>query len=254
MSETREPAREATREPARDATREPARDATREPARDATREPARDATRELILARVRAAIAGAEPSLPAPRTYRTQGTLEPAARTELLCERIRDYRAQVRRTGADELGAAIAEAFASAGAARVCVPSGVPPQWRAGGLEFVADAALDHDSLDQIDGVLTGCTVAIAETGTIVLSGGASEGRRALSLIPDLHVCVVEEAQVVETVPEAMALLAELVRTERRPITFISGPSATSDIELNRIEGVHGPRRLIVLVVSEETA
>jgi len=118
----------------------------------------------------------------------------------------------------------------------------------------VEDASLSFDELDRVDGVLTGCTVAIAETGTIVLSGGPTEGRRAISLVPDLHICVVGEEQVVETVPEAMAQLGELVRAERRPLTFISGPSATSDIELNRVEGVHGPRLLIVLVVSKETA
>jgi L-lactate dehydrogenase complex protein LldG len=121
-------------------------------------------------------------------------------------------------------------------------------------VELVEDAPLSFDALDRVDGVLTGCTVAIAETGTIVLSGGPTEGRRAITLVPDLHVCVVAEHQVVETVPEAMAQLGELVGAERRPLTFISGPSATSDIELNRVEGVHGPRRLIVLVVPKEPA
>ncbi len=220
-----------------------------------------DASRELILGRVRAALAsggvGADdgtPSAALARTYRVQGTLEPQARIKLLCERIGDYRAEVRRVSAAELPAAIAQALAGAGAVRVCVPAAIPPAWRPAGVELVEDAPLSFDELDHLDGVLTGCTVAIAETGTIVLSAGPTEGRRAISLVPDLHVCVVGEEQVVETVPEAMALLGELVRAERRPLTFISGPSATSDIELNRVEGVHGPRQLIVLVVSKETA
>src|SRR5439155_17716058 len=103
--------------------------------------------------------------------------------------------------------------------------------------------------LDARDGVLTGCTVAIAETGTLVLPGGPTEGRRALTLVPDLHICVVGADQIVETVPQAFAALRGL---ERRPLTFVSGPSATSDIELKRVEGVHGPRTLVVLIVEEK--
>jgi L-lactate dehydrogenase complex protein LldG len=124
--------------------------------------------------------------------------------------------------------------------------------WRPEEVDTVEDENLDAHELDALDGVVTGCTVAIAETGTIVLTGGPSEGRRALSLVPDLHVCVVESAQIVELVPEAMAVLEELVVRERRPLTLVSGPSATSDIELSRVEGVHGPRTLVVLIVNEE--
>ena len=105
------------------------------------------------------------------------------------------------------------------------------------------------DELDRFDGALTGCTVAIAETGTIILTAQADEGRRALTLVPDLHICVVRESQIHELVPEALDVIREL-GLEQRPITFISGPSATSDIELSRVEGVHGPRDLVVLVVS----
>jgi L-lactate dehydrogenase complex protein LldG len=212
------------------------------------------ASRELILGRVRGAIAGSAAGAPAPREYRRAGGRDRAATIELLCERIGDYRAEVRRVDAGGLRAAVGEAFAQRGAARVCVPSAIPTQWRPEGCELVEDDELTNASLDQLDGVLTGCTLAIAETGTIVLTAAAHEGRRALSLVPDLHVCVIEEEQVVELVPQAMTILADLVRVQRRPITFISGPSATSDIELNRVEGVHGPRTLVVLVVAKEAA
>jgi L-lactate dehydrogenase complex protein LldG len=130
---------------------------------------------------------------------------------------------------------------------RIGVPPGLPAAW------CPANATEDHGlsahELDKLDGVLTGCTVAIAETGTLVLAGGAAEGRRALTLVPDLHICVVRTEQIVETVPEAFASLRGL---ERRPLTFVSGPSATSDIELQRVEGVHGPRTLVVVIVGEE--
>ena len=147
---------------------------------------------------------------------------------------------------------AIAKAFESRGAVRIGIPAGLPAAWRPDGLDLVDAQGLSPAELDLLDGVLTGCTVAIAETGTIVLTAGPAEGARALTLVPDLHVCVVDEAQVVELVPEAMTALAELVHRDRRPITFVSGPSATSDIELNRVEGVHGPRTLVVLVTSQE--
>jgi L-lactate dehydrogenase complex protein LldG len=129
-------------------------------------------------------------------------------------------------------------------------PSGIPPAWRGAEIELVEDHDLSAAELDRVDGALTGCTAAIAETGTIILTAGPAEGRRALSLVPDLHVCVVLEHQIVELVPEALARLAA-DGLERRPLMFISGPSATSDIELSRVEGVHGPRDRVVLVVKE---
>jgi L-lactate dehydrogenase complex protein LldG len=209
-------------------------------------------SRELILARVRGAIADAAASPPVTRDYRRAGARDRSATIELLCERIAGYGAEVRRVDARGLRAAVSDAFARRGAERICVPSAVPADWRPDGCELVEDDELSNVSLDQLDGVLTGCTLAIAETGTIVLTAAAPEGRRALSLVPDLHVCVIEEEQVVELVPEAMAILADLVRAQRRPITLVSGPSATSDIELKRVEGVHGPRDLVVLVVAKE--
>ena len=117
-------------------------------------------------------------------------------------------------------------------------------------MELVEDRLLDPRELDAVDGVVTGATVAVAETGTIILSSAADEGRRAITLVPDLHICLVEEQRIVELLPEAMARIEDAVRLERRPVSFISGPSATSDIELSRVEGVHGPRSLVVLVVA----
>jgi L-lactate dehydrogenase complex protein LldG len=207
--------------------------------------------REEVLTRIRAATADAASEPPPAHAYRRTGTLDRAGRVALFCARMGDYRAVVRRVADAELGAAIGAAFAEHGAARIGIPAGIPAQWRPSGLELIDDANLTLAELDALDGVLTGCTLAIAETGTVVLTGGPREGRRALTLVPDLHVCVVEERTVVELVPEAIAALAG---QERRPLTFISGPSATSDIELSRVEGVHGPRRLVVLVSAEPQA
>jgi L-lactate dehydrogenase complex protein LldG len=209
-------------------------------------------SREAMLGRIRASLAGSSAAPTLVRSYRRTGELERPALIDRLCERIGDYRAAVRRVDAAELPRAIADAFESRGAHRVGIPAGIPAGWRPTGIELVVDDRLSASDLAGLDGVLTGCTLAIAETGTIVLTAGPAEGTRALTLVPDLHVCVVDEAQVVELVPEAIAALGELVRRERRPITFVSGPSATSDIELSRVEGVHGPRNLVVLVARQE--
>ena len=206
--------------------------------------------REAVLGRIRASLAGGAVAPEIPRAYCRAGELDRPALVERLCERISDYRAEVSRVATAELPQAIAKAFESRGAVRIGIPAGLPAAWRPDGLDLIEAKGLSAAELDLLDGVLTGCTVAIAETGTIVLTAGPGEGARALTLVPDLHVCVVDEAQVVELVPEAMTALAELVHRDRRPITFVSGPSATSDIELNRVEGVHGPRALVVLVTS----
>jgi L-lactate dehydrogenase complex protein LldG len=208
--------------------------------------------RDVVLARVRNAIAGAEAPTVQPRDFRRAGTLDRDALVELFCRRIGDYRADVRRIGAAGVKASVGEALATRGGHRIGVPSGLRADWRPDGPEVVEDAGLAPAELARLDGVLTGCTLAVAETGTIVLSSAPDEGRRALTLVPDLHVCIVRERQIVELLPEAIDVLADLVRHERRPLTFVSGPSATSDIELSRVEGVHGPRDLVVLVVSQE--
>lgn len=199
--------------------------------------------RDEILARTRAAIREGTPPDPVARAYRTTGLLDDPDRVALLSARLLDYRARVEHTTAAALRNLLDE-IASGG--RFGVPPGLPETWRPA--NSVADDGLSTHELDALDGVVTGCTVAIAETGTLVLAGGEMEGRRALTLVPDVHICVVRTDQIVETVPEAFAALRS---REHRPLTFVSGPSATSDIELERVEGVHGPRTLIVVIVEE---
>jgi L-lactate dehydrogenase complex protein LldG len=204
--------------------------------------------REEILASVRAAVGDRAPG-PVSRRYRTTGARSHEQRISLFCERVGDYRAEVIRVSTREIAPAVLDTCRARHARRLIIPSGLPPEWRPDAIQLTEDTGLTPAELDGVDGVITGCTIAIAETGTIALAGGAQEGRRAISLVPDLHLCVVREAQIVELVPEAITLLGDLVARQRRPITLISGPSATSDIELTRVEGVHGPRTLIVLVV-----
>jgi iron-sulfur cluster protein len=203
--------------------------------------------RSAILARIREALTDRPAAVEVPREYR-QTTDEP--RTPIIArfsDRVGEYRATVRSATRTELKTVIEEMASNAGAERLAIPTDLPSEWRPSGA--VEDTALSAAELDALDGALTGCALAIAETGTIVLDGGETQGRRALSLVPDYHLCVVEADAIVATVPEAIGKLEPAVR-EGRPLTFISGPSATSDIELNRVEGVHGPRTLHVVVVA----
>ena len=206
-----------------------------------------------ILARVRSAHAAAPPPDLAyghiERAYRSTSELDHEALVERLVDRLLDYKALVRPCRADEVAATVAVALEERGARSVVVPAGLAPAW----LEALGKVTVQTDDgqlsvaeLDAIDGVLTGCAVAVAETGTLVLNGGAGQGRRVVSLIPDYHLCVVRTDQVVADVPQLVAAV-DLTR----PVTLISGPSATSDIELNRVEGVHGPRTLEVILVGE---
>lgn len=205
--------------------------------------------REEILARIRGALGSASPAgAPIPRAYRQVAEDTPEERLERFAERVAEYRASVRRCDEAGLPATIAEACAARGVKRLVVPPDVPETWIPAGVQPLRDPGLSNADLDAADGVLTGCALGIAETGTIVLDGGARQGRRALSLLPDYHLCVVFAHQVVGLVPEAIERLRPAV-AEGRPITFISGPSATSDIELSRVEGVHGPRTLEVVIV-----
>ena len=186
------------------------------------------------------------------RAYRTTSAAETPALTDLLVDRLVDYRALVRQCRADDLVVAISAAIAERGARTVVVPAGLDRSLTANmSADVLTDGLPSEDQLsiaqlDAVDGVITRCAVAIAETGTLILDGSPDQGRRVLTLIPDYHLCVVLADGIVADVPQA---LAQLEAT--RPLTMISGPSATSDIELNRVEGVHGPRTLEVIIVRE---
>jgi L-lactate dehydrogenase complex protein LldG len=210
--------------------------------------------REEVLARIAAAHRIAPPPElryeDISREYRTTSDSETAQLTELLIDRLVDYRALVRESSAGDLAATIDTALADRGSRRVVAPAGLDPSWTANvAAEVLTDGASGDDQLsvsqlDVADAVITGCAVAIAETWTLVLDGSPDQGRRVLTLIPDYHLCVVFPNQIVADVPQALARLEAT-----RPLTMISGPSATSDIELNRVEGVHGPRTLEVIIV-----
>jgi L-lactate dehydrogenase complex protein LldG len=209
----------------------------------------RELAREEILGRIRDALGpGRGAPVEVPRHYR-RGGYATGELLDVFAERVEDYRATVTRVEPDAVRAAVESALAAAGIRRLAVAPGVDPAWRPAGADrldlVVDDPPLPVADLDRCDGVVTGCALGIAETGTIVLDGSPNCGRRTLSLIPDYHLCLVRADQVVGGVPEAIAAL-----DPRRPLTFVSGPSATSDIELDRVEGVHGPRTLAVLLVA----
>ena len=204
--------------------------------------------RDDVLDRIREAnaAAGNPAPVPIPRDYHHTGALAAGSRElmELLVDRLVDYKATVLESAPDAVPAAIAQGLADAGVTgRVLVPPGLPDGWCPDGVPD--DPAFTPYDLDGFAAVVTASAATCAETGTIALDGSPDQGRRAITLVPDVHVCVVAAEQVVETVPELVARL-----DPTRPTTFISGPSATSDIELNRVEGVHGPRTLIVVLVA----
>jgi L-lactate dehydrogenase complex protein LldG len=204
--------------------------------------------RDEILARVRRALADVPSEerpedVPVPRRYLEH---EPEATLDRFVDRVRDYGATVHVTS--DVAAAVADASRAHAVGSLAVPADLPRAWLPPGVRVVPEADLDVAGLDEIGATLTGCALAIAETGTIVLDAGPRQGKRTLTLVPDVHICVVEATQIVDGVPAAMRLLADRMRTTRRPLTLVSGPSATSDIELSRVEGVHGPRTLEVVV------
>lgn len=217
--------------------------------------------RDEILARVRAATADVTtpPRLVAPR--RGASSLGPsswgnqsAERVELFVENVADYRAEVVRVPAAGVPEAVVDVLTRLGLGSVVVPSGLDPAW-VHALEarfdvVPEDAAGSATELDRVDAVVTAAAVGIATTGTVVLDHGPDQGRRALTLVPDTHVCVVKQGQVVDDVPDAVRLLGGEAH-RGRPLTWVSGPSATSDIELQRVEGVHGPRTLVVVLAAD---
>jgi len=212
-----------------------------------------NSAREEVLRRIRAAKGGVASAEVArvgwsavERSYKREATRSRAAVLELLEDRLRDYDARVVRVGHAEVQANVARMLGERKVRRMVVPAGLVAEWLPDGVEFVVDDGLKAAELDRVDGVMTGATVAIAETGTLVLQNVAGQGRRAATLVPDYHLCVVRSEDVVETVPEAIGWLQA---TAGLATTFVSGPSATADIEMTRIKGVHGPRFLDVILV-----
>ncbi|WP_030385114.1 LutC/YkgG family protein [Streptomyces sp. NRRL S-241] len=212
-------------------------------------------SKDRILGRIRRALRDDAPAEEIPRDYlHVHGARTPAQRVDLLAAHLAEYRAVVHRTDEEGLPALIARLLAERGARSVLVPPGLPPHWLpAAGPTRVPDRVPDRAAstpyeLDRVDSVVTGCALAVAETGTIVLDAGPDQGRRRITLVPDHHICAVRVPdQVVDSIPQALPLL-----DPTRPLTWISGPSATSDIELDRVEGVHGPRSLEVVLVGTQ--
>ena len=201
--------------------------------------------REVVLGRIRAALSDRPQPSAAVLPRIPPAPADPVAQ---FAERAGEYRAAVHRVDQAGVSALVAEICAAHGARLVAVPQDLPQAWLPPGVERTSDATVA--ALDRVDGVLTGCAAAIAETGTIVLDGGPGQGIRALTLVPDLHICIVPAELVCASVSGAFQRVDPSVRERRAPLTLISGPSATSDIELSRVEGVHGPRRLEIVIVT----
>jgi L-lactate dehydrogenase complex protein LldG len=217
-----------------------------------------DSARTAILERIRAANAPHMDGLAVaqaawrliPREYRRSATLDRAGILELLVDRLRDYDAQVERVSPAGAAAAVKRTLEAFGNGPLLVAAGFPAELLPRDGSFAMDDGFSHAELDRFAGVLTGATLAIAETGTLVLQNVPGQGRRAATLVPDFHICVLRAEDVVETVPEAIERLSSTVRL---PTTFVSGPSATADIEMTRIKGVHGPRFLHVVLIDSVT-
>lgn len=217
---------------------------------------AQASSRQAVLDRIRQATPGAAASsamlvegyAAVPRNYVRRGSIGVNERMELMVERLREYDAEVTECMPQELASTIEARLKASGRHTFVAPAGVPAEWLAAGFEWKIDHELAVDDIEHAEGVMTGSFCGVAESGTIVLHHGSAEGRRVLSLLPDWHLCVLRASQVVETLPEYFA------RCEQAPalVTWISGPSATADIEMTRIKGVHGPRFLDVVLVRDE--
>jgi L-lactate dehydrogenase complex protein LldG len=181
------------------------------------------------------------------RAYVQHGVGDSAQWAEMFADRLQDYGCGVCRCSRGEIAETVGFVLRDRAKRRLLIPAGIPAEWLPNEFEFVRDDSLSNELLDQVEGVLTGCALAIAFTGTILLKHSSHEGRRAATLIPDYHLCIVFEEQVVETVPQGIRAMSAFSDS---PITTVSGPSATSDIEMTRINGVHGPRTLDVVLVS----
>jgi L-lactate dehydrogenase complex protein LldG len=215
-----------------------------------------ESSRDRVLERIRKAnLKAAAPQQLIPRGYDCSSSQAADKTLALFEERLRDYDARVFPVLREEIAAKAMEILSSGHRRRIAVPAGLPAAWQAAGIDWVVDGTandgtgngeLSFDVLNAVDGVMTAATVGVAVSGSIVLQHGPAEGRRVLTLLPDYHLCVVEAGQVVETLPEAFARL-----NPTRPVTFFSGPSATADIEMTRIKGVHGPRFLDVLLIRD---
>ena len=213
-------------------------------------------SREKILSRVRAAtqtVAKAPSELAEaysalPRTYTRRGQLTPQARINLMIERLREYDAEVVECSLAELPATIAAQLTASGKHRFVAPAGIPSTWQIAGFDWKIDYGLATSEIEQTEGVLTASSCGIADSGTIVLHHSSTEGRRVLTLLPDWHLCILKASQVVETLPEYFSIF----QPPPTLVTWISGPSATADIEMTRIKGVHGPRFLHVIFMRDE--
>jgi L-lactate dehydrogenase complex protein LldG len=216
------------------------------------------AARAAILSKLGATSAakiGAIPPESFPRDYIRHGSLDADARVAKMIERLREYDAEVAECSPDELAAEIAAELARSGRKTFAAPAGVPQEWLAAGFNWKIDGEFGSElagslaigEIEHCDGVLTACFCGVADSGTIILHHSPAEGRRVISLLPDWHLCILRAAQIVETLPEYFDRCTEIPVL----VTWISGPSATADIEMTRIKGVHGPRFLNVIVVRE---